>query len=355
MKVSLLAVVLPSIVECAKFGLDVSRHLGYGAPTFLNRRPNKICLRRVKKKSNSTSSSQKPKYDDASPKEKGPYNESPQTGGTPDSNTINETPKKHKNSYNDGKKRGFNFPSPAQRPSGCAANPKQMDMKLTKKPPAPEKSYDLHGLDVQYMLDMVNHARGKNPLRINDKLMSAAQKHADYLASMGKDFLDHTGQGGSQPCNRCNDQKYFPNTCGENIATGNSEEDVMDRWLKSCGHYNNIMDEKYAEFGVWRTGTKWVQVFGEGDSEFNPSLTTSCSVQGGDGSPPQKPSYDAGDSNPQMPTYGGGSSSPQMPTYGSGNTSPRIPTYGGGSSSPQMPSYGGNSIQGHSPTMYSFY
>ncbi|KAJ9085492.1 hypothetical protein DSO57_1013321 [Entomophthora muscae] len=89
MKLSLLAVALPLIAECVKFRLDVSRHRGYGAPTFLNRRPNRICFRRVKK-SNNTSSSQQPKYDNAAPKEKGPYNESPETDVSPD---INQMPK----------------------------------------------------------------------------------------------------------------------------------------------------------------------------------------------------------------------------------------------------------------------
>ncbi|KAJ9085491.1 hypothetical protein DSO57_1013320 [Entomophthora muscae] len=114
---------------------------------------------------------------------------------------------------------------------------------------------------------MVNHARGKKPLRLNDKLMMAAKKHAEYLASQTEMFLDHAGPSGSMPWDRCKAEGYLPNLCAENIAVDYSEEKVMDAWLKSCGHYNNIMDMGNQEIGIWRTGDKWVQVFGKGESD----------------------------------------------------------------------------------------
>ncbi|KAJ9085487.1 hypothetical protein DSO57_1013316 [Entomophthora muscae] len=306
MKLSLLAVALPLIAECVKFRLDVSRHRGYGAPTFLNRRPNRICFRRVKK-SNNTSSSQQPKYDNAAPKEKGPYNESPETDVSPDINQMpkygasddkkNEQPKDsdhsnqtpqyeettqtnspkeetpaypgttNKDTYDDGNKGKFNFDSPAPPPGGCVATPAQNGTDTKLKPADPDKNYDVKGMDVWLMLKMVNHARGKKPLRLNDKLMMAAKKHAEYLASQTEMFLDHAGPSGSMPWDRCKAEGYLPNLCAENIAVDYSEEKVMDAWLKSCGHYNNIMDMGNQEIGIWRTGDKWVQVFGKGESD----------------------------------------------------------------------------------------
>ncbi|KAI0223929.1 hypothetical protein L0F63_001533, partial [Massospora cicadina] len=193
-----------------------------------------------------------------------------------------EIKKNKDNIYDDGKVvdcKRFKFSSPAPPPKGgyCTPNPIQNDLGLKKKNVTSTEDYSKAGFDVKLMLDMVNCARKDKPLRISDKLMKAAKVQAEHLSTLDPMVMTHEGPDGTMPCNRCEAQDYFPNTCGENVAMNYSEENAMMAWLESCGHYRNIMDMKYTELGVYRVGNFFVQVFGEGDSEYDASITTMCS------------------------------------------------------------------------------
>jgi uncharacterized protein YkwD len=129
--------------------------------------------------------------------------------------------------------------------------------------------------DQQEMLELVNDARMEkrrcggtrhvavSPLKWDDKLAKAAQKHADDMAD--NDFFEHKGSDKSSVVDRIEGEKYLWRTVGENLAMGpRSVSEAVEGWLESPGHCSNIMNGDFTEMGValsndWKY---WVQVFG---------------------------------------------------------------------------------------------
>lgn len=117
------------------------------------------------------------------------------------------------------------------------------------------------------LLDLHNAARAKEhlpPLKLNDSLMKAAQGYAQFLADSGK--FGHEEKG--TPSGRMKDAGYKGHAYGENIARGQRSVDaVMDAWMHSTGHRENILRKTYKEvgFGVVRDKEGrlvWVTDFG---------------------------------------------------------------------------------------------
>ena len=76
------------------------------------------------------------------------------------------------------------------------------------------------------------------------------------------DNLSHTGSDGSDPGERLNAVGYEWSTYGENVASGYStEKDVVEGWLDSPGHCENIMNGNVTEMGVATSSSYWTQVF----------------------------------------------------------------------------------------------
>ena len=113
------------------------------------------------------------------------------------------------------------------------------------------------------LLKAHNEARAaKNvaPLSICSLLNDAAYKHAAYMASRSK--LSHIGIKLSSSSHRIKEEGYLASHTGENIASGyTTVADVMDGWLKSNGHRNNIMSNHYQECGFGMVNNYWCAVF----------------------------------------------------------------------------------------------
>jgi uncharacterized protein YkwD len=87
------------------------------------------------------------------------------------------------------------------------------------------------------------------PLRWNRKLAEAAAGHAADMAA--NDYFSHASRDGRGFNQRIAEVGYAWSTIGENIAAGQgSVELVMENWLHSPGHCENLMNERYAEIGV---------------------------------------------------------------------------------------------------------
>ena len=127
-------------------------------------------------------------------------------------------------------------------------------------------------LDKEKILLLVNEAREKGckcgsedmpavePIKWNDKLEEAAQKHSDWMNK--EDNLDHTGENGSSVGDRISETGYTFSTWGENIAWNYpNEEAVVEGWLESDGHCKNIMNASFTEMGVAKSDAYWTQVF----------------------------------------------------------------------------------------------
>lgn len=87
------------------------------------------------------------------------------------------------------------------------------------------------------------------PLRLSVTLASVALAHA---ADMGEhDYFQHEDLTGRSPAQRVRDAGYQEKLVGENIAYGpKSIDEVVQGWLDSPEHCENIMDPRFAEMGV---------------------------------------------------------------------------------------------------------
>lgn len=99
------------------------------------------------------------------------------------------------------------------------------------------------------------------PLDYHSALERSAQRHAEDMDA--NDYFDHTSLDGRSFVDRTNDAGYDGTPRGENIAFGQrNAEAVMQSWMQSPGHRNNILNPSFTEIGVGFQNGRWVQVFG---------------------------------------------------------------------------------------------
>jgi len=105
------------------------------------------------------------------------------------------------------------------------------------------------------------------PLTLSSNLNDAAQVHARDLAK--HNTLSHSGSDGSSPAERVARAGYRWRVVGENVASGpTTAKEVMEGWLDSPGHCENLMSGRFTEMGIGYTvdaksesGVYWSQVF----------------------------------------------------------------------------------------------
>ncbi|NOJ96083.1 CAP domain-containing protein [Corallococcus coralloides] len=86
-------------------------------------------------------------------------------------------------------------------------------------------------------------------LTSNDKLRCAARKHSKDMGT--NNFFSHTGSNGSTPWQRMASAGYSYRTAAENIAAGyGTAQAVVDGWMASTGHCNNIMNGALKQSGI---------------------------------------------------------------------------------------------------------
>jgi uncharacterized protein YkwD len=123
------------------------------------------------------------------------------------------------------------------------------------------------------MLQLVNDARKKGcqcgdtwypsapAVTWNGLLEKAALLHSQDMYA--NKYFSHTAEDGTGAGVRINVAGYKWKTFGENIAMGyGSEKAVVEGWLKSPGHCQNIMKASFKEMGVAKAGSYWTQDFG---------------------------------------------------------------------------------------------
>ena len=113
-------------------------------------------------------------------------------------------------------------------------------------------------------MQLVNQFRAGmcDPLAVDNRLTTAAQGHSTDMSK--RDYFDHTTPDGVTFDQRIKTAGY-PSPAAENIAQGQrSAEQVMQSWMQSPGHRNNIMNCRYTTIGVAvdTNGWYWTQDFG---------------------------------------------------------------------------------------------
>ncbi len=114
---------------------------------------------------------------------------------------------------------------------------------------------------------LTNEARaraGCAPLRVDDRLRSAAHAHSADMAARG--YFGHNSPDGRTPWARIRAAGYDA-PAAENIARGQqTPQDVTQAWLNSQGHRENMLNCKIKAIGVGvhigSGGPWWTQDFG---------------------------------------------------------------------------------------------
>ena len=104
------------------------------------------------------------------------------------------------------------------------------------------------------------------PVKLSGTLGSVAFGHANDMAR--HNYFEHEDLTGHSPADRVRAVGYQEKLVGENIAYGpKSADEVVQGWLDSPGHCENIMDPRFAEMGIAfaagqsaRRGLFWVQL-----------------------------------------------------------------------------------------------
>jgi uncharacterized protein YkwD len=129
-------------------------------------------------------------------------------------------------------------------------------------------STDPRGSVQQQALTLVNENRrrgGCDNLTVDRRLIVAANRHASEMARRG--YFAHEDSRGERAGERVQDAGYKWSRYGENIARGqDSVAEVVDGWMKSPEHRENIMDCGLREVGVGLAFSSdrtpyWVQDF----------------------------------------------------------------------------------------------
>jgi len=106
-------------------------------------------------------------------------------------------------------------------------------------------------------------ARGVSAVAPESRLEAAATAHAADMRV--RSFFDHTNPDGASPGDRITAAGYAWSSYGENIAMGyRTPAAVMEGWMKSTGHCQNLLSPRFTELGVGvdAAGREWVQNFG---------------------------------------------------------------------------------------------
>jgi len=130
-------------------------------------------------------------------------------------------------------------------------------------------------------LQLVNEARARGTkcgtrvfapapaMSLSGTLAGVASGHAFDMAA--HNYFEHQDLAGKSPADRVRAVGYKEKLVGENIAYGpESVEEVVQGWLDSPGHCQNIMDPRFAQMGIAysagrssRHGLYWVQLLAE--------------------------------------------------------------------------------------------
>lgn len=123
---------------------------------------------------------------------------------------------------------------------------------------------DLAEFEVQ-VVELTNEERtkaGLQPLAIDEELSRVAREKSQDMATSG--YFDHTSPNYGSPFDMMRSFGISYRTAGENIAKGQrTPEEVVNAWMNSQGHRENIMNPNFTHIGVGfvETGNHWTQMF----------------------------------------------------------------------------------------------
>ncbi|GAA1411547.1 hypothetical protein GCM10009662_52110 [Catellatospora coxensis] len=166
---------------------------------------------------------------------------------------------------------GSSYPSRAPSAATPGASTANRPAAARGGTPAPRTSPEsdritaLEGL-VASLINRERERAGCGRLHTDQQMADAARRHSTDMARY--DYFSHTGRNGSSFVDRLEDAGYpRRHAAGENIAYGYSTaQAVVDAWMASTGHRNNILncDARATGVGLAYQDRRayWTQEFG---------------------------------------------------------------------------------------------
>ncbi|SEG04737.1 CAP domain-containing protein [Paenibacillus sp. UNC499MF] len=145
-------------------------------------------------------------------------------------------------------------PKPTAKPSAPAATPAP---KPVEKPAASQSEY------ADQVVTLVNQERAKaglKPLASDSALAAMALDKAKDMYT--NNYFDHNSPTYGSPFDMMKSYGISYTYAGENIAQGQrTPQDVMNSWMNSPGHRQNILSPNFTKIGVAYYNGEWVQEF----------------------------------------------------------------------------------------------
>ena len=90
---------------------------------------------------------------------------------------------------------------------------------------------------------------GKQPLRLDNRLTAAAQKHAKNMSEIF--FFDHLSPDGRGVVERVTEEGYPWRVIAENIGAGLPlPKSMVKAWMNSRDHRNNLLSDDFNDVGI---------------------------------------------------------------------------------------------------------
>ena len=97
-------------------------------------------------------------------------------------------------------------------------------------------------------------------MQFDSSLNKVAQAKAADMAQ--NNYFDHNSPTYGSPFDMMKQFGVSYRTAGENIAMGQrSPQEVMEQWMNSQGHRQNILNGSFTKIGVGYVNGYWVQEF----------------------------------------------------------------------------------------------
>ena len=151
---------------------------------------------------------------------------------------------------------------PAQKP---VQQPVQQKSVQTEKPAATTPASSSVSAFEQQVVQLTNQERAKNglpALKLDVELSKVAREKSRDMQA--KNYFSHTSPTYGSPFDMMKAYGISYKAAGENIAMGQrSPEEVVQAWMNSQGHRENIMNPNFTHIGVGHItqGNYWTQMF----------------------------------------------------------------------------------------------
>jgi uncharacterized YkwD family protein len=150
----------------------------------------------------------------------------------------------------------------AQKP---VQQPAKQKPAQTEKPQATTPASSAVSAFEQQVVELTNQERAKNglpALKLDIELSKVARDKSKDMQT--KNYFSHTSPTYGSPFDMMKTYGISYKAAGENIAMGQrSPEEVVQAWMNSQGHRENIMNPNFTHIGVGHvaSGNYWTQMF----------------------------------------------------------------------------------------------